>query len=98
MMFKKQFLALICGLIFSFGFAPFDYWLLSILSISVLYKTIKGMPPKEAFYTGYWFGFGMWLTGISWLYVSIHYHANIGKVTPYSVLQNSFTFDSSLYS
>ena len=80
MMFKKQFLALICGLIFSFGFAPFDYWLLSILSISVLYKTIKGMPPKEAFYTGYWFGFGMWLTGISWLYVSIHYHGEISII------------------
>ena len=80
MMFKKQFLALICGLIFSFGFAPFDYWLLSILSISVLYKNIKRMPPKEAFYTGYWFGFGTWLTGISWLYVSIHYHGNIGII------------------
>ena len=79
-MFKKQFLALICGLIFSFGFAPFDYWLLSILSISVLYKTIKEMPPKEAFYTGYWFGFGMWLTGISWLYVSIHYHGEISII------------------
>ena len=77
-MFKKQFLALICGLIFSFGFAPFDFWFLSILSISVLYKVVKDLPYKETFWIGYCFGFGMWLTGISWLYVSIHYHGNIG--------------------
>ena len=79
-MFKKQFLALICGLIFSFGFAPFDLWFLSILSIAVLYKVVKDLPYKEAFWIGYCFGFGMWLTGISWLYVSIHYHGNISII------------------
>ena len=80
MMLKKRFLALICGVIFSFGFAPFDLWLLSVLSVAVLFGSINKSSNKEAFLVGYAFGFGMWLSGISWLYVSIHYHGNIGII------------------
>ena len=77
-MLKKRFLTLFCGLIFSLGFAPFDLWWLSILSISTLLYIGENLSKKESFITGYIFGFGMWLSGISWLYVSIHYHGNIG--------------------
>jgi apolipoprotein N-acyltransferase len=79
-MLKKRLLALICGVIFSFGFAPFDLWLLSILSVAVLVGLLNKSTNKEAFLVGYVFGFGMWLSGISWLYVSIHYHGNIGII------------------
>ena len=79
-MFKRRLLALICGLIFSLGFAPFDLWALSIITVAVLFQLVKNSPNKEAFAYGYLFGFGMWLTGISWLYVSIHYHGNIGII------------------
>ncbi len=79
-MYKKRFLALTCGLIFSLGFAPFDLWVLSILSVSILLYLINNCSKKDTFITGYLFGFGMWLTGISWLYVSVHYHGNIGMV------------------
>ena len=79
-MLKKRFLALICGVIFSFGFAPFDLWLLSVLSVAVLVGLLNKSSNKEAFLLGYAFGFGMWLSGISWLYVSIHYHGNIGII------------------
>ena len=78
MMLKKRFLALICGVIFSFGFAPFDLWLLSVLSVAVQVGLLNKSSNKEAFLLGYAFGFGMWLSGISWLYVSIHYHGNVG--------------------
>ena len=76
MMLKKTFVALICGLVFSFGFAPFDLWLLSILSL-VLLLTLLNDSNGDVFLIGYFFGFGMWVTGISWLYVSIHYHGNV---------------------
>ena len=79
-MFKKRFLALICGLVFSLGFAPLDLWVLSILSISVLLNVLNEHSKKESFLIGYLFGFGMWLTGISWLYVSIHYHGNVSII------------------
>ena len=76
MMLKKTFIALLCGLVFSFGFAPFDLWLLSILSL-VLLVTLLNDSNRDVFLIGYFFGFGMWVTGISWLYVSIHYHGNL---------------------
>ena len=76
MMLKKTFVALLCGLVFSFGFAPFDLWLLSILSL-VLLVTLLNDSNRDVFLIGYFFGFGMWVTGISWLYVSIHYHGNV---------------------
>ena len=79
-MLKKRFLALICGVIFSFGFAPFDLWLISVLSVAVLVGLLNKSSNKEAFLLGYAFGFGMWLSGISWLYVSIHYHGNVGII------------------
>ena len=79
-MLKKRFLALICGVIFSFGFAPFDLWLISVLSVAVLVRLLNKSSNKEAFLLGYAFGFGMWLSGISWLYVSIHYHGNVSII------------------
>ena len=79
-MLKKRLLALIFGGIFSFRFAPLDLWLLSILSVAVLVGLLNKSTNKEAFLVGYVFGFGMWLSGISWLYVSIHYHGNIGII------------------
>ena len=79
-MFKKTVLALICGLIFSLGFAPFDLWFLSILSILSLLFLLDETSNKESFLIGYTFGFGMWLSGISWLYVSIHSYGNIGFI------------------
>ena len=96
-MLKKRFLTLFCGLIFSLGFAPFDLWWLSILSISTLLYIGENLSKKESFITGYIFGFGMWLSGISWLYVSIHYHGNIG-IFGSSILILLFIAALSIYS
>ena len=79
-MLKRRFLALICGVIFSFGFAPFDLWLISVLSVAVLVGLLNKSSNTEVFLLGYAFGFGMWLSGISWLYVSIHYHGNVNII------------------
>ena len=79
-MIKKSLFAFSSGLIFSFGFAPFDLWMVSILSVAILSSLLKGLSKKESFLIGYIYGLGMWLTGISWLYVSIHYHGNISQI------------------
>ena len=80
-MYKKNFYAFVCGLLFSLGFAPFDLWAVSIFVVTCLLFLSQGLKLKELFFLGYWFGFGMWMTGISWLYVSIHYHGNIDSIT-----------------
>ena len=73
----KYLFAVISGSLFALGFAPFSLWPLSILSICVLMHLLEGLEKKESFITGFLYGLGYWLSGISWVYVSIHYHGNI---------------------
>jgi len=75
---RKYLLALFCGLLFPLGFAPFDYWLLTILSISLALYLISEKVENNAFLLGLFYGIGQWGFGISWVYVSIHYHGNLG--------------------
>ena len=75
---SKYLLALFCGLLFPLGFAPFDYWPLTILSISLaLYLASEGVE-RNTFLLGLFYGIGQWGLGISWVFVSIYYHGNQG--------------------
>ena len=38
---------------------------------------MEGLGKKESFIIGFLYGLGYWLSGISWVYVSIHYHGNL---------------------
>ena len=78
---KKYFLALICGLLFPFGFAPFEAWPVTIISLSLLLHLLKHEESKGSFLTGLIYGMGLWGVGISWVYVSIHYHGNQGIIS-----------------
>mgnify|MGYP003323223734 CR=1 FL=1 len=42
---------------------------------------MEGMGKKESFIIGFLYGVGYWLIGISWVYVSIHYHGNINELS-----------------
>jgi len=75
---RKYLLALFCGLLFPLGFAPFDYWPLTILSISLALYLVSERVDKNTFLLGLFYGMGQWSFGISWVYVSIHYHGNLG--------------------
>ena len=73
----KCLFAVISGSLFALGFAPFSLWPLSLFSVCVLIHLMEGMGKKESFIIGFLYGMGYWLVGISWVYVSIHYHGNI---------------------
>ena len=73
---RKYLLALFCGLLFPLGFAPFDFWPLTILSISLALYLVNERAEKNTFLLGLFYGIGQWGFGISWVYVSIHYHGN----------------------
>lgn len=81
---KYYLLALLAGVIFPLGFAPFNIWPLVILSLSWLLYLLRNEETKRAFFLGFIYGIGMWGLGVSWVYVSIHYHGNIGII--YSLL------------
>ena len=83
-MLRTYLVATILGLLFSLGFAPNDFWFLSIFSLTCLHFLIEATKRRELFLIGYFFGIGLWSLGISWLFVSIHYYGNIGFI--YSIL------------
>ncbi len=93
---RKYLLALFCGLLFPLGFAPFDYWPLTILSISLALYLVSERVEKNTFLLGFFYGIGQWGFGISWVYVSIHYHGNQGILSSLFIT-TLFIFFLSLY-
>ena len=64
---RKYLLAVFCGLLFPLGFAPFDYWPLTILSISLALYLASERVEKNTFLLGLFYGIGQWGLGISWV-------------------------------
>ena len=54
------------------GFAPFGWWALPLLSLAIFAAAMHRSPPRRAALLGYCFGLGLFLAGVSWVYVSLH--------------------------
>ena len=68
----KLVVAFLAGAILPLSFAPFDYWLFSIVSLVAFQLLSSGLSPKQGFKIGWSYGFGVFAAGASWVYVSIH--------------------------
>ena len=55
-----------------FGFAPYGYFLVPIVSLALLFVRMAYVAPRRAFWQGYAFGLGYFLAGVSWVFVSLH--------------------------
>ena len=64
--------ALGSGALATLSFAPFGIATTGLLSAAALLALLKGHKPWECALRGWWHGLGMFGTGISWVYVSIH--------------------------
>ena len=54
------------------SFAPFDlFWLAPLIWLSLFYGWLKASGPRQALFIGLSFGLGFFLTGVSWVYVSL---------------------------
>ncbi len=74
--FPGHFFALLCGAILPFSFAPYDLWPLQLISVGLLFLSLKSLTPKQAMWRGWWFGLGTYAAGVSWVYVSIHIYSH----------------------
>jgi len=64
---------LAAGALCVFGFAPFYLWPLSLVGVAALFFTwSRSGSPRQAALSGYAFGLGYFLAGVSWVYVSLH--------------------------
>jgi apolipoprotein N-acyltransferase len=74
-------LALLCsGALQTLSLAPFDFWLLGPISIVIILLVTRALnAPSQnfkGFFYGWVFGLGLFGSGASWVYVSIHTHGH----------------------
>lgn len=53
------------------GFAPLAWFPLPLLSLTLLFLLLRHATPRTAFITGWAYGLGLFLGGVSWVYVSL---------------------------
>ncbi|MFC3681135.1 apolipoprotein N-acyltransferase [Bacterioplanoides pacificum] len=65
----------LAGALFPVALAPLLWWPVGLLSIAVFVHAIwHSQSVKQAFWRTWWFSFGKFATGVSWIYVSMHDH------------------------
>lgn len=65
-------LALIAGALVTPSLAPFNLWPLGIVSVTLLALVLHQLSPLAAAKRGWFYGLGLFGSGTSWVYVSIH--------------------------
>ena len=62
------------GVLFPFAFAPFEFRFLSWVSLMILFGGWLQVTPGRAFIRGWLWGIGAFLTGVSWVFHSMHHY------------------------
>jgi apolipoprotein N-acyltransferase len=71
-------IALLAGAAAVAAFAPIDAWPLALLALALLFaQWHEARTWRTAFATGFAFGLGFFLTGVSWVYVSMHTYGDM---------------------
>ena len=65
-------LCLFAGAILTLSFAPFELWLAAPISLALLFALVSTSSPLVGVLRGWLFGIGLFGSGVSWVYVSIH--------------------------
>lgn len=65
-------LAVVAGALITPALAPFDIWPLALVALVLIYLGLRELTPRQAFVRGWCYGFGLFGSGTSWIYVSIH--------------------------
>lgn len=69
-------LAFFAGALITLSFAPFNIWPCTLLGMLVFTLSLQQVTSRQAIVRGWSFGSGLFLSGASWVYVSIHLHGN----------------------
>ena len=72
----SRLIAFILGAATTLAFAPFGWSLLAPLLILPLLYICLTVGPRDAAGHAFWYGFGLFLTGTYWIYISVHVYGN----------------------
>ncbi len=68
----------VAGALCVLGFAPFYAWPVPIAALAVLFAAWeRSATARQAALSGFAFGLGFFLAGVSWVYVSLHYYGDM---------------------
>ena len=73
-------LAPLAGALITLSLAPFDYWPTGILGCALYAYLLCTCSVREGIWRSWLFGLGMFGSGVSWVYVSIHDYGGAGPV------------------
>ena len=74
----RMLIAVLAGAGAVLAFAPFGYWPLQILSLSILfYQMLRGATPKAGFLIGWAYGAAWFGAGMYWLFISMHRYGDM---------------------
>jgi len=62
----------LAGVLLTLAFAPFEYSYLAIIALVMVVQSWLNCSTARAVMRGYLFGIGLFASGISWVYISIH--------------------------
>ncbi|MBX3560292.1 MAG: apolipoprotein N-acyltransferase [Sphingomonas sp.] len=69
-------LAFLAGLVSALGFAPVEFWPLTLVAFAGLLWLIDDAPSlRSALARGWWFGFGQFVLGLNWIATAFTYQA-----------------------
>lgn len=66
----------LAGVMQTLSLSPFNGWPLGIISITVIMFGLQGVSAKKSLFYGWLFGLGLFGSGASWVYISIHNFGN----------------------
>ncbi|MCH4565219.1 apolipoprotein N-acyltransferase [Halomonas sp. EGI 63088] len=71
-------LALAAGVLTTLTASPFELWWLAPVAAGLVYAGLPALPPAQAALRGWCYGVGLFGSGASWVYVSIHDYGYTG--------------------
>ncbi|MEW8627210.1 MAG: apolipoprotein N-acyltransferase [Candidatus Thiodiazotropha sp.] len=88
--------AALAGGLTTLAFAPFDLWIMAVLGPMLLFLIWHKLA-GPSFKSGFFYGFGLLGTGVSWLYVSIAQFGDLGWLFPLIITLGFILFISLYY-
>ena len=74
---RGDLISLLAGAVTPLGFEPFGLFPLAILAPAILFVLWAAKSRARAAWRGFLFGFGMFIVGVSWVYVSLHTYGHM---------------------
>lgn len=76
-MWLNRVILLIAGALSTLAFSPFGWWWILLPTLALLFHNWSDQKPREAALSGFYFGLGLFGSGVSWVYISLKVYGNM---------------------